>query len=247
MKKIIAVLLTLGLAIQFSQAQNDFRFGFQVSPSFGWMSTNSPDITGNGTNLGLKLGLIGEKYFRENYAFTFGLGFGFNEGGTLKYNGEGEVWPEVEVPADFRTIITGTNLKNSLQYIEIPVGLKLRTQEFGYFRFFADIPVITLGILTQAKGDISGPYENPPEGLDIRKGINFLTYSWGVGGGTEYTIGDNIALLAGIQFQTSFLDVTKDEGTTFCPTDNFDCALNPPKEDSNGKNNMITLKLGVLF
>jgi len=247
MKKIIVLLISCGFFSFFANAQNDFRFGFQASPSFGWMSANDININGNGTNLGLKLGLMGEKYFRENYAFTFGLGFGFNEGGTLKYDGVGEVWPEVDVPADFTTIASGTNLKYALQYLEIPVGLKMRTQEFGYFRFFADIPVITLGILTQAKGTISGPYENAPEGVDIRKATNFLTFSWGVGGGTEYSVGENIAIIGGINFQTSFVDITKDKGTTFCPDGSFDCATNPQEEDSNGKLNVITIKLGVMF
>ena len=229
------------------QAQNDFRFGFQASPSFSWMSTNDANINGNGTNLGLKLGLLGEKYIRENYALTFGLGFGFNEGGTLRYNGEGVLWPEVDLPADFENLDPGTNLKYALQYLEIPVGFKMRTQQFGYFRFFADIPVITLGILTQAKGTISGPYENAPEGVDIRKAANFLTFSWGVGGGTEYEIGENIALIGGINFQTSFVDITKDKGTTFCPEGSFDCATNPQEEDSKGKVSIITIKLGVMF
>jgi len=247
MRKIIVLIVLSACFATFSLAQNDFRFGFQASPSFGWMSTNDSDINGNGTNLGLKLGVIGEKYFRENYALTFGLGFGFNEGGTLIYNGVGEIWPEVDLAVDFQTIQPGTNLKYSLQYLEIPVGIKMRTQEFGYFRFFADIPVITMGILTQAKGTISGPFDNPPEGVDIRKATNFLTFSWGAGGGAEYQLGDNIALIGGINFQTSFVDITKDKGTTFCPDGTFDCAMNPKEEDSKGKLNIVTIKLGVMF
>jgi len=247
MKKIIVLLISCSCFALISNAQTDFRFGFQASPSFSWMNTNDININGNGTNLGLKLGVLGEKYFRDNYALTFGLGFGFNQGGTLNYKGTGKVWPETGVAADFETIVSGTDLKYDLQYLEIPLGIKMRTQEFGYFRFFADIPVITMSILTQAKGSITGDYTNPPEGLDIRKATNFLTFAWGAGGGAEYSVGENISIIGGINFQTSFVDITRDKGTEWCADGDFDCATNPQEEDSKGKVNIITVKLGVMF
>ena len=63
-------------------AQQTFRFGIQASPTITWMSSSDKKINGNGTSVGLKLGVIGEKYFggEDRYALTFGIGFAFTQG-----------------------------------------------------------------------------------------------------------------------------------------------------------------------
>ena len=50
----------------------------------------------------------------------------------------------------------GVNLKYHIQYLEIPFGLKLRTKEFGYLRYFAEIPIFSLGFKLQARGEYKG-------------------------------------------------------------------------------------------
>ena len=247
MKKIFVLTTFLCFSLLQLSAQGEFRFGFQTSPAFSWMNTNDNTINGNGTNLGFKLGVIGEKYFQENYGFTFGLNFGFNHGGTLRYDGKGNIWPEVELSSIvFENLPAGSNLKYSIQYLEIPVTFRMRTQEFGYFRYYADIPAFTLGILTQAKGDIM-TIDESTEGEDIKKAVNFLTFSWGLGGGVEYSIGESISLIGGLSFQSSFIDVTRDKGTNYIITDDSGFVTREGIEDSNGKINVITIRLGVLF
>ena len=133
MKK-IALLLGLFYCLTFSlSAQESFRFGVQVSPSFSWLASNDNQINGNGTNLGLRLGFNGEYYFTERYAFIAGLGFAFNQGGTLQHNEGGNFWTKSELSnPDFNALPNGVNLKYNLQYVEIPFGLRMRTNEFGY-------------------------------------------------------------------------------------------------------------------
>ena len=79
MKKIVALaaFLCFTSTISFAQEQMDIRFGFQLSPSFTWMTANTNRINPSGTNLGIKLGMFGEFYFRENYAFVTGSRFPF--------------------------------------------------------------------------------------------------------------------------------------------------------------------------
>ena len=250
MKKIVAVLFFTSLFITANFAQNDFRFGFQASPGFTWMSSNDNQINGNGTNLGLKLGVVGENYFRENYALIFGLGFAFNYGGTLNHAQGGNYWANSELSNEiYNQLLPESNLKYGIQYVEIPMGFKMRTQEFGYIRYFAELPVFTLGIVTQAKGDISGPgVATPTENEDIKKDVNFVTLSWGLGGGLEYNIADNTSLLAGIGFQTSFIDVTKDKGAQkFVYDENSGEVISSEAEDSKGNVNVVTIKIGVMF
>lgn len=214
-----------------SFAQNDIRFGFQVSPNFSWMQTDDNTINQNGTNLGLKLGLLGEFYFQENYAFVGGIGFAFNHGGTLLSDEANKnLWPNSEIPPEIDPSQAGVSWKYNLQYVEIPVGLKLRTKEFGYLRYFAELPVFTIGIKSQARGTISvqGVEE---EKIDIKKEVTSVSLSWGVGGGAEYSLSGSTSLMAGLFYQRVFSDMTKDV----------------TGDNSKGVSNNITLRLGVMF
>lgn len=252
MKKIVGIALFFSLLLNNTYAQNDFRFGFQASPSFTWMNTNDNQINGNGTNLGFKLGVMAEKYFQERYALTFGLGFAFNNGGTLKHTQGGDFWAnsDLNIP-DYHFLPEDVNLKYGLQYLEIPIGFKMTTQEFGYLRFFAQVPVITLGILTQAKGDISGAtVTTPVEDLDIKKDVNFITLSWGLGGGVEYSIGENTSLIGGISFQRSFIDISKNKNAQKFVYDELSgapIADQSTQEDSNANIGGIVINIGVMF
>jgi opacity protein-like surface antigen len=233
MKKIVAIAIFFLLVEDLLVAQDsDLRLGFQVSPVFAGMSTDDNKINGNGTNLGLKLGMVSEFFFRENYAFILGLGFAFNSGGTLRHEALGEYWQKTELPGTVTSPFpAGTDLKYNLQYVEIPIGLKFRTKEFGYLRYYAEIPVITLGFKSQARGGIEYSGINE-EKIDIKKEVTALALSWGLGGGVEYSISESTAIIGGIGYQQVFTDVTKDYGGGI---------------DSKARINNFIIRLGVMF
>ena len=246
MRKIVAIaafLLSLS-TINYAQESlsSNLRLGFQLSPTFTWLSTDNARINNNGTNLGIKLQVLGEKYFQENYAITIGLGFAFNQGGTLKYDEAGRYWPRSIEEADYPFIDgvsqfpAGVNLKSSIQYVEIPVGLKLRTKEFGYLRYFVE-PQFILGIQTQARGTAKGNADF--DGINIKNDINALGLSWGLGAGGEYGISEKTAILFGLYYQNIFTDVTSDKGPSSDPNNSDD--------ESKASLNGLTIRLGVLF
>ncbi|MEL6866710.1 MAG: outer membrane beta-barrel protein, partial [Bacteroidota bacterium] len=131
----------------------------------------------------------------------------------------------------------GVDLKYSLQYVEIPFALKMRTQEFGYIRYFFEVPRFVLGINTQARGDISGTGVDT-EKEDIQQDVRAFNMSWGIGGGIEYTISDNTSLVGGLFYQQGFLDVTKDKNAV---------KSDGSAENSRGLLRNITVRIGVLF
>ncbi len=244
MKK-IALILFFGLSLNFVYAQfNDVRFGLQVSPTFSWMSANSNRINSAGTNLGLKLGMIGEFYFRENYAFSTGIGFGFNQGGTLQHEWEGFYWEDSyrELTTDTLPLPSMTKLKYNIQYLEIPIALKMRTREFGYIRYFVE-PGLTLGIKTQSKGSITGRNLGDEfQDINIKSEVNALNLAWGIGGGIEYSLSETTALVAGLAFQVGFADVTRDGSTEINPNTG-----ETGRENAVGKAHNLTVKIAVLF
>lgn len=244
MKKIALILTFFSVMIAngFSQLDFDFekelRLGFQLSPSFSWMTTDDNFINGNGTNLGLKLGMMGEYYFRENYAIVSGLNFAFNQGGTLKHEQGGNFWPKSELSdLALNDLPDGVNLKYHIQYLEIPFGLKMRTREFGYLRYFAEIPVFSLGFKLQARGDVKGTSGSNIERENITEDVNLFNLTWGFGGGIQYALSQNTALIAGIIYRQGFTDVTDDAALKADMT----------RENSKGRINSITVRFGFLF
>lgn len=246
MKKIVALAAFLFALTIILQAQEDIRFGFQLSPTFSWMNTNTNRINSSGTNLGLKMGMIGEFYFRENYAFVTGIGFGFNQGGTLQHEVGGVYWTKTDLPVDtLGDQNHGIKLKYGIQYVEIPLALKMRTREFGYLRYFLQ-PGLNLGFKTQAQGKVIGVSEiDSQEKFNIKKEVNILNLSWGVDGGIEYTLSENTSLVAGLGFQVGFADATNDNGTPFDTRKGW--PDRNPREDSKGKVNAFIIRLGVIF
>ena len=220
-----------------------FRFGFQLSPSVSWMTTDDNAIDGDGTALGLKLGTVAEYAFAENYALVSGIGFHFNAGGTLRSGYGGRFFTESIPEGDPFNQAGGTGpgvrIDYSITYVEIPLGLKLRTREFGYLTYTAEAPVFTLNIRSNVRGSLSGGNEaSEVEDVTAKKEVTPLALSWGFGGGAEYSVSESTRLFGGLRFQRVFTDVTKDgdyyEGRA-------------ARDDPRAGINMITLRLGVLF
>ena len=240
MKNILFILGIICFIQTSANAQvENMQFGFQLSPTFSWMNSNSNQINSNLVPpLGIKIGAIGELMFNERYSFVGGMGLAFNQGGTLRYNDGIIPVSELSKPEfkDQLSTLRDVDVKYSLQYLEVPVGLKMRSNEFGYFRYYIKAPEITVGFRTKARGDILA------DGVDTQSEIfnddvPFLNLFWGLGGGVEYSISQNTRLIGGLFFQQSFLDTTSDKATLADGT----------IEDSKGTTNRIMLQVGVMF
>jgi hypothetical protein len=249
MRKIVFILPILCILSLAGKAQEgELRFGIQASPSFTWMNTDDANVNRSGTNLGLKLAMLSEYYFRENYAFTSGIGFHFNSGGQMLFEEAGAYWSDSDLSPGLDTLASGAKLRYNLQYVEIPVGLKMRTREFGYVRYFLQ-PSLVMGFRSQARGTIDGrrfdgsSVGEDGEKINIRREVGGLNLSWAIGGGIEYTLSGTTSLLAGLNLQFGFTDVTKNTGTYFDSSRDNE----PRGENSRAKISGLTLQLGILF
>ncbi|MEO0732313.1 MAG: porin family protein [Bacteroidota bacterium] len=247
----IAGTLTVALllfSLVSGHAQRDLKFGIQASPTFSGMTTDNNLINRDGTNLGLKLGLIGEYYIAESYSIHTGIGFHFNAGGTLFYDDRFtsvDIWETAldEVlltPPD--SLPGGSGFKYDLQYVEIPIGLTLRTREFGYLRYYVR-PALHLGFLTRSRGSLtnSGLIDSE-ENFDISKEVNGVNLGWSLGAGVEYSLSTSTALVGGLAFQSGFADVTTDRDA-FVTRE----GRSRTQDDSRGKINSIVIMIGVMF
>lgn len=246
MKKLALLFFFSALLLGETFAQEGIRLGFQASPTWSWMRTDKNQLEGVSSNWGAKLGVLGEYYFANNYAITTGLGFAFNHGGTLQngYN-KWQPWDDSEIVNEIPSSpVFGPNAKlhYRLTYVEVPFGLKMRggSGEDSRMRFYAELPIFTLGFLTKAVGDVRGTDAQNVEELNIRDEVKGLSLSWGLGGGVEYELATNATLVAGLAFQKQFTDITR-SGSAELQN------MTTIKEDAKATFSNLALRLGLFF
>jgi hypothetical protein len=105
----------------------------------------------------------------------------------------------------------------TLQYIELPITLKLKTNEIGYLTYYlqaglapainirsrADIKFNTQTTTLATNSTVISNVESDDE--DIQDEINNINLSMIIGGGIEYTLSGSTVLLVGVQFNNGFL------------------------------------------
>jgi hypothetical protein len=239
-----------------------FKFGIQASPTGSWLKTDNQKIRSNGFNLGLKLGATADYYFLENYALSTGIGFGFNHGGKLLHEVGGSFLSNSILSDDryndpkkkAQPLPDLVNIRYHIQYVEIPLALKMRTQQFGYIRYYAQAPIINIGLRTQVRGDIKA------ENIDLKKenikpDVNPLSVSWGFGGGVEYDVSPSTSIVGGLYFQKGFFDTTRNKNNytieqltgQSTPNNIGDDTYSTAPEKSKAILSAVTLRIGVIF
>lgn len=197
-KLLFAAFFTLIASSLFAQTerQSDLRFAFTASPQVSWLSSDHADIEGDGSSFGYNFGVVLDKFFAPNYAFTTGLTIN-TTGGNLQYNEGGEF----SIGGKPTELEPGESLEYRLKYLEIPMSLKLQTNDqqrtsfYGIFGLSANINVKT----------------NDGNGNSLSNEVRNLFGSYHFGGGLQHSLGGSTYLSAGIHYNQGFNDITKNE------------------------------------
>lgn len=201
MKKVL-VLLVCFTALQMNAHAQSLRFGVVVSPGISWFKSDISRISGDGSKIGLNIGLMADKYFAEHYAFSTGLTI-HSLGGTIKYD-EAKI---LETTGGPKPLIIGDRVHYKLQYLHVPIGLKFKTTEIGYSTFYADLGLDAMANI-KARADVK---ERSISSANVGKEIDLLYLGYHFGAGIQYKIAGNTAILAGINYINGFTDVTSDD------------------------------------
>lgn len=187
-----------------------FRLGLRIQPSLAWMKPDFTNASSGGTKVGFAYGIGADYYFAENYAITSGVDITY-KGGIIKY-------PSYDT-------------RVNLQYIEIPVALKMRTSQIGKLHYVGQFG-LGLGFKIGADADIitNGNTTN----VKFTDETNPINLSLVIGGGIEYPISGKTALTAGLLFNNGFTDVLSNKNA-------------PSGTDPKATVNSLALSLGILF
>ena len=199
----ILFLIIFLLQINRLQAQN-ISFGVFADPAvISWFSSDNKATKNDGARAGFNFGFTFNKYFTNNYAFSTGINI-LSTGGTLINNSNDKLIMTFNNFSD--TLMPGKPVIYKIQYLNVPIGLKFKSNQIGYITFFSDIgidPKVVIG----SKADI------PSDNIKGETAINELrrfNLGYHIMAGIEYSLGGSTAVVLGLGFENNFLDVTKD-------------------------------------
>jgi len=195
-----------------TQSFGQFTLGLQFSPSISAnrieSSSDSASISTDGTGVRMALGPIADIQIRENYFFSTGLLFVSKRVG-------------IESTSNNQQL----NEEYSLQYIQVPLTLKLFTNEVALDKkiYFQVGGTLDFNINEEAKSDANVLVND------------FLIFdsSLLIGLGVEYKVGVNTIVFGGFTYHRGLVNAVNKQG--------------PLDGDLNIKNDYISLDLGVKF
>jgi hypothetical protein len=200
-----------------------FKFGVHADPMITWFGSDNSVVVNKGSRPGFNFGLSVYRYFGPNYSFSTGINL-ISAGGRLITDQKITFYlSHGGVPVD-----SAASIVYKIQYLSIPLGLKLQTNQIGYYTFFTDLgldPKVVVG----GKADIpSIPIKSENDIEELR----MFNLSYHIMAGVEYGVGGSTAVVLGIGFDNNFLDITKDKSTQ--PTDKI-------------THKLLSFRLGVNF
>lgn len=226
MKKIVFASIALFLIAGASYGQNEkfFRFGLHGNTGMVWMKPDQDSLEYQGSRIGIGYGFIGEMTIANNFSFATGFDVSY-VGGKLQKQGVSYIYPP-----DTISSLSNENSTYKLQYLDIPLTLKMKTNEINYITYFARIGG-SIGIALKAKADreysvIGSSTSITVQDVDLVDEKKFMRTNFLIGAGIEYSLGGTTSALAELSFVN---------GLTYLI------------DDTKAIGNYVMLKFGVIF
>ncbi|WP_025142081.1 porin family protein [Pedobacter jeongneungensis] len=222
MKRISAILilslLSFGAWAQNSSLTNyGFRLGLTATPTFGWIKPEQGKT--DGIALGFSYGLIGDFNFAPNYSFATALTITSINGKSTEVNAE-PYYTGGSIPKAY-------DLKYKLQYVDLPLTVKLKTIKADGKRWYGQFG-LSNSFNISAKQDAVTDGSVVGDNLNVSDNIKLYRAGLIIGGGGEFDISGNTSIVAGLTFNNGFTNIVSDKGR-------------------NVKNHYLALNFGVFF
>jgi len=225
------------LAIQTSAQETlrKFRFGLRASPQMTWIKADYKSIPANesyengGVSIGFSWGPQVEIQMNDQFAIQTGVDVNYSTG---------------KVKGTITTLNTVQTLDQvyKMRFIEIPFGIKARTKEIGYMRYFFNIG-LSAGFRYRANTEFSTSVNNLSKTTVLSSNsndfVNAFRGAYYLGGGVEYSLSGNTALIGGIVFNNGITNLLKSQNSTNVANTNL--------ADERAILNYLQLNIGILF
>jgi hypothetical protein len=231
------------------------RLGFAIAPALTWLSSETKQLNTQGLRFGFAYGVTVDFSIAKSNNYSLATGFMIGHtGGKLNYAEGASLEPGV---TPMRSGRTEYNAK--LQYINVPITLKLKTNEIGYMSYFGQFGVLG-GVKIGAKKDGQTSFDNPSSVVPYdNEGFNddsrLFNAGLLIGLGAEYNISGSTNLVFGIQYFRGFTNVLdlnldkvdKDGLVEFNLPENDITRIPNGGPRASAFLNQIALSIGVIF
>ena len=252
MKKILLIPVVFVLLItsktliaQDSGNSHMFHFGLKAAPALCWLAPSNKKFTDISSRFGFGYGLMTEFGFSKNYAFSTGLEI-LNSGGKIGFPKSPD--------STFYTVLNQDVTPNrndtfllvqrtyKLQYINVPLLLKLKTNQIGSMTYFGQFG-FDVSFKWKATSDddvISKGIESTLNDVTISKDINFIRLALNVGLGAEYNLAGSTSLVFSVIYNNGFTNTLRNPSKML-----FDKKFSALAQKA--VSNYVALTVGVLF
>jgi hypothetical protein len=216
---LIALFTTIGaFGQQHEGPYYGFRLGLTAHPTFGIVKAE--DGKSNGTNLGFAYGLMADFNFAEHYSLNTGFTVTTVNGKSTEIN----AMPYHQVVSTPTPI--AYQLKYKMQYIEVPLVIKLKTSKIGAIKWFGQFG-LSNDFRIKARQDASNGSGMLADNVNAADWTTFYRAGLIMGGGGEFDLDGHTTLMGGISFNNGLTNITDSKNIV--------------------KNHFVSLNLGVFF
>ncbi len=246
-----------------------FKFGLKMIPSVNWYKPDDPKkIENAGVNLKFGYGLMMDFRLAGSAWFCTGLQVDY-DGGKLKFldtvayqlNLDNEF---IKDPLDSNLNFILDERTYKVNYLTIPLTLRLRTKEIGMMTYFGQFGFpLSFKLKARCEDNVrpinktsASTNVNLPgspatkEDLDITNDMGIVNIGLTIGAGAEYNLSGSTSIIFGLNFTQGFLNVLrpnsiyliKDPGPLSSNTDPTKRALSEKVISRN-----VGLTVGILF
>jgi hypothetical protein len=182
------IFIVSGTSLAQSDPDQKLHFGLKASPSVTWLKVEADNVNieSEGVRIGFTYGLITEFSISKNYSFATGI--------DISYKGGSYSIPDLVA------------VTQKLQFVEVPIGFKLKTNEIGYIKYYGLFGALP-GVNVRARKDIDYKIAGVEDVKDEsnQREIGVFNLALNIGGGIEYNLGGSTAFTAGIHYQNGLL------------------------------------------
>jgi hypothetical protein len=231
MRKIILLLLASILSqatlVAQSQKSSPVKLGLRVAPGIGWINPSTEGYESGGIRGVISAGLVTDFYFTKNYAISTGFSVLFPSG-KMNYRDS--------VLLNNSGMSGDVNSTYKFIYFEIPLMIKMQTNQFGRFSFYGQFGFGTgFRIKATAESDFtSDSGEKESRDINIKNKTHVMRESILAGIGFEFHIDESTRIFAGVNYSAGLNNVFH----TMNLLTNYEVKGTP---------NFAELSIGVLF
>ena len=243
-----------------------FKIGFNLSPSVDFFQPNTDGVKLDAAKVKFGYGMMAEYAFTNNYAVAFGLEHKMG-GAALDFSNADVRYIAKDDTTEFKLL----SRSYRYDYVNLPITLKLMTNQIGYFTYFGQFGV-DLSVLASARtkdsraalksftldstGAALDEQFNAAASSEFQGRYNqssFANIKLRIGAGFEWNFSGNTSLVVSVSYHNGFIDLMKDPKDSqvakeegLFKHDGADYAKKVPFELSTNLHH-VALNVGILF